>query len=226
MRPTSDLDILALVDRPTTADERATIVNRLLEVSGRRATRGPARPVELTVVQEAQLKPWRYEPTVDLVYGEWLRPQFERGDIPGPTPMRDLAPEIAVALDGNRALFGPPATEVLDRVPARDMRRAIVAGVPGLLRDLDGDTRNVLLSLARIVATLETGEIVPKDAAADLVVHRLPVGPTRNVLLLARDMYREGVDDETGGDGWAAMKPAARECAMELVSEIAGYDVG
>ena len=105
LRSSSDLDVLVVVDRPTTEDERRTIVGRLLEISGRRASRGPARPVELTIVRAAEVKPWHFPPTVDLLYGEWLRDELERGRIPAPAPMPDLGPEIALTLQGNQALF-------------------------------------------------------------------------------------------------------------------------
>lgn len=226
LTPTSDLDVLAVIDRPTTAEERKTLVDRLLVASGHYPRRDAARPVELTVVQQSELRPWRASPVVELLYGEWLRDAFARGEIPDPKPMPDLAPEIVLALAGDRALFGRPAAEVMDPVPPEGLRRAMVAGVPSLLGDLEVDTRNVLLTLARIVATLETGEIQSKDGAVDLVAHRLPAGPPRDVLVLARDMYRQGVDDDAGGEGWAAAKPAAREAATELVSEIAAYDIG
>jgi hypothetical protein len=85
--------------------------------------------------------------------------------------------------------------------------------------------RNVLLTLARIVATLETGEILPKDAAVELVAHRLPAGPQRDVLLLARDMYLQGINDDDAGAGWADLQPTARDVATELVSQIAAYEV-
>src|SRR6185503_9158955 len=121
LTPTSDLDVLAVIDRPTTAEERRSIVDRLLEISGARAKRGPARPVELTVVQQSQVRPWKPSPIVELVYGEWLRDTFSRGEIPEAGPMPDLAPEIVLALKGNRALAGPPPAEVLDPVPLPDL---------------------------------------------------------------------------------------------------------
>jgi hypothetical protein len=216
--------VLAVIDRPTTAEERRSIVNRLLEISGARATRGPARPVELTVVQQSQVRPWQPSPVVELVYGEWLRDAFARGEIPDVGPMPDLAPEVVLALRGNRALAGPPPAEVLDAVPPAALRRAVVAGVPQLLSDLAGDQRNVLLTLARIVATLETDEILPKDAAAELVAHRLPPGPTRDVLLIARQMYLDGVNDEAAGAAWADSKPTAQAAASQLVGEIASFE--
>ena len=40
-------------------------------------------------------------------------------------------------------------------------------GVPSLMADLADDTRNVLLTLARIWTTVATGEIRSKDEAAD-----------------------------------------------------------
>lgn len=225
LRPTSDLDILAVVDRPTTADERKAIVGRLLQISGRLAADGPARPVELLLIQQGQLKPWHPAPLVDLVYGEWLRADLAGGAVPEPKAMPDLGPEVTVVLAGNRALFGPPPREVLDPVPRTDVRRAVVAGIPSLLSDLDVDQRNVLLTLARVLVTLETDEIVSKEEAAELVAHRL--SPASQALLLtAREMYVEGVSDEAAGAAWAASKPAAREAATELISEIAGFETG
>lgn len=52
-----------------------------------------------------------------------------------------------------------------------------------------GDTRNVVLTLARVWATLATGEIKPKDAAADWALAHLPA-EHRPVLAHARDLYR------------------------------------
>jgi predicted nucleotidyltransferase len=62
LRPTSDLDILVVLKRRTSAAERRALVEGLLDVSGARARRGPARPVELSVVVENEVRPWRYRP--------------------------------------------------------------------------------------------------------------------------------------------------------------------
>jgi streptomycin 3"-adenylyltransferase len=224
LRPTSDLDILAIIDRPTTEDERGTITHRLLEISGRRATRGPARPVELMIVVQSKVRPWPDSPQVEFQYGEWLRDEYEAGRVPAPEDFRDLAVLIDMTLTGNRTLYGPSPETLLDPVPTGDIRRSMVAGVPGLLADLETDTRNVLLTLARILATLSTGEIVPKDAAADLVGHRLP-GPARAMLERARLMYLQGLNDDDPGAGWAGMEDDVRAAASAIVSEIVGTEL-
>ena len=193
LRPSSDLDVFAIVDRPTSDAERRAIVARLLEISGRRASRGAARPVELTIVQAAEIRPWRASPTVELLYGEWLRDAFERGSVPAPTPMPDVGPEIALALQGNRPLVGPPPADLIDPVPVAELRRSVLAGVPSLLADLETDTRNVLLTFARIWFTLETGRIDSKDVAAAWAVERVPA-TLRSVLIRARELYLEGAD--------------------------------
>ena len=225
LRPTSDLDILAVIDRPTTEDERGTITHGLLEISGRRATRGPARPVELMIVVQSKVRPWPDSPQVELQYGEWLRDEYEAGSVPAPEDFRDLAVLIDMTLTGNLTLYGRPADSLLDPVPTGDIRRSMVAGIPGLLADLQSDTRNVLLTLARILATLSTGEIVPKDVAADLVGHRLPSGATRAVLERARMMYLKGLNDDDPGAGWAGMEDDVRAAAGVLVSEIVGTEL-
>lgn len=189
LRPDSDLDLLVVTDRRLTDDERQALVAGLLPISGSRASPKPARSIELTVVLDGDVQPWRYPPLMELQYGDWLRTELERGDRPpGPLPNPDLAILVTTVLLGSEALVGPPAHQLLDAPPSGDLVRAMIDGIPGLLLDLDHDTRNVLLTFARIWTTIATGEIRPKDAAADWVLARLPEAH-RPVLAHARAIY-------------------------------------
>lgn len=191
LRPASDVDVLVVSRRRMDDRERQALLDGLLGISGSGSgsgSTGEARPVELTVVVQSDVRPWRFPPTGDFLYGEWLRDRFEAGGPPRPEPMPDLALLITTTLTGNHPVTGPPPAEVLDPVPPADLVRSSLSGVPGLLDDLDGDTRNVVLTLARVWTTLATGEIRPKDEAADWALARLPP-ERRPVLEHARDLY-------------------------------------
>lgn len=217
LRPLSDTDVLVVSRRGMTADERRLLVDRLLDISGSRARCGAARPVELTVVVQSEVRPWRYPPRSEFQYGEWLRDEYERGDLPlQSTPSPDLAPLLAMVLLGNRPLFGPRPAEILDPVPQADLIRAIVASMPSLLEDLESDTRNVVLTLARIWATAATGTIRSKDVAADWVLPRLPE-EHRAVLARARAIYL-GEERER----WDDLQPRIRPFAEFVVHQIGG----
>lgn len=209
LRPDSDLDVLVVVRRRMSQDQRRSLVGELMAVSG-----GDSRPVELIVVVQDEVRPWRYPPNCEFLYGEWLRAGFECGVVPEREVSPDLAPLLTMALLGDTPLYGPSPAELLDPVPHADLLRGILAGVPGLMDDLDTDTRNVLLTLARIWTTLATGTIRSKDGAADWVLERLPVAH-RPVLELARDGYLGRREDR-----WEDFLPQARECAGLLVSGI------
>ena len=185
LRPASDVDVLAVTRMPLNEAQRRALVAGLLPISG---TTVGARPVELTVVVQDAVRPWRYPPVGDFLYGEWLRAEYEAGVVPAAAPMAGLALEVAVALAGDRPLAGPRPAQILDSVPAEFLVRASVDGIPGLLADLPHDTRNVLLTLARIWTTLGTGTIVAKDTAADWELARL-APEHRPVLEFARDLY-------------------------------------
>ena len=214
LHPRSDVDVFVVTSRPMLARERRGVVDRLFDISGSRARRGPARPVELTVVVQSDVRPWRYPPRCDFQYGEWLRAEFERGAIPGPSLSPDLAPLITMVLQGGRPLFGPPPAEVLDPVPHEDLLRAILEGVPGLLADLESDTANVVLTLARIWTTVETGRIRSKDGAADWALARLPE-EQRPVLARARAIYLG--DEDRWDDLWSSVPDHADHVIGQVV---------
>lgn len=178
-----------------TDGERRALAEGLLPLSGRRAAGGPARSLEVTIVARSDVVPWRYPPRTDFQYGDWLRGEFERGDVePWEASNPDLAVLLTTALQHHRVLFGAPPGDLVEPVPATDVARAMVDGIPGLLRDLAGDEANVMLTLARIWVTLETGQIRSKDAAADWALARLPAG-NRVVLERARAVYLGEVPD-------------------------------
>jgi streptomycin 3"-adenylyltransferase len=169
-----------------------------LPISGWRAG---ARSIELIVVVQSEVRPWRYPPTCDFLYGDWLREEIAYYGPPRPQAMPSLAVMIPMTLAGNHPLTGPPPAELFDTVPPEDLARGSAADLPGLLNDLPGDTRNVLLTLARIWATLATGEIRSKDAAADWALTRLPpehrpVLEHAKQLYLTRDYAEETWSDE------------------------------
>ena len=213
LRPDSDLDLFVVTDRRLMATEKSRIVEGLLPISGRK-TRPPTwRPIEVTIVAQPEVRPWGY-PRMELQYGEWLRDAFLSGAVePERAENPDLAVLITMVLQAGQALIGPAATDLLDAVPRADLVRAMLDGVPSLMSDLDGDTRNVLLTLARIWTTVATGEIRSKDEAAEWVLSRLPEAD-RPTLARARDLYR------TGGYGDPWDEGAVRPLAERLVSEI------
>ena len=225
LRPRSDTDVLIVARRGLTRDERRRLVEGTMAISGQRAHGGPARPIELTIVIQSEVRPWRYPPRSEFLYGEWLRDGYARGEVPEAAESPDLAPLISMVLLGNRAVVGPPPSEVLDPVPRDDLVRAVVHGIPGLLDDLEPDTANVLLTLARIWTTVATGEIRAKDAAADWVLGHLPE-EHRPVLARARAVYLGEVEDERWDDLRLGIRPTAEAIVREIDRALAGTDAG
>jgi streptomycin 3"-adenylyltransferase len=189
LKPRSDLDVLVVTSRATSADEKRRLVDGLLPISNRDDLPGYERPLELTIVVASDLRPWRYPPHLDFQYGDWLRERFARGELEPEKPANsDLAIMLAAVLGASLTLAGPPPAHLVDPIPTADLRRAMTDELPSLLADLDTDTRNIILTLARIWTTLATGEIRSKDAAADFVLTRLP-REHRAVLARARAIY-------------------------------------
>ena len=214
LRPDSDLDILAVLRQPTTRGQRVELTGGLLRLSGRGDPSGLARSVDFTAVVGADVRPWRFPPPMDFQFGDWWRSELAAGSEPWRSPNPDLAILLAEALVAGRPLIGPPPAAYLDPVPRTDLRAASVAAIDGLLEDLRPDTRNVLLTLARIWTTVETGEIRSKDAAADWAIARLPASDGA-VLATARDGYLMGL-----GESWDDQAPAVEACASRMAGAI------
>lgn len=220
LRPASDIDILAVLSAAQNGRVRQDLIDGMLAISGSPSAHSHARPLELTVVMLDDIVPWRYPPMRYLQFGEWLREDFETRRIPAPQPDPDLAILLATIRQESIPLIGPNADRLLDPVPAEDLRRAIFDGVSALISELEGDERNVLLTLARMWTTLATGRIVPKDVAAEYLLSHLPQ-EQRPVLDLARTLYVGGQHGE-----WRALGDEVKHFADYMEGLIKSFANG
>ena len=216
VQPTSDVDILVITKRPASLLEKRQLVEGLMTISARWPPPGPERCVEVTVVAQPQVRPWRYPPSFDLQYGEWLRKRFENGDDSAlqATVNPDLTTLLTIVLLGDQPLFGPPPGELLDPVLMDDCVEAMVSGIDVFMNGFEGDTRNLLLRLARIWQNVVTGIIDRKDRAALWAKERLP-SDYQQLMERAREMYL-GLQP----DKWTGWPSEARACADYMISQI------
>jgi predicted nucleotidyltransferase len=216
LHPHSDLDVLVVCERALSRKEKRKLVDRILPISWRQTPSGIDRGIELTVVVHSDVRPWRYPPNRDFQYGDWLRLALERGETEhwAAKADPDLASLITQVLAADVALIGPPPAKVFDPVPFPDVLDAIVVGVDHWVGNIDEDTRNGILALARIWSASATGSLHSKDAAAAWALDRLP-DDYEAVLARARAIYLGGEEDH-----WDDVREQVRGYVEYVVEEI------
>jgi aminoglycoside 9-adenylyltransferase len=174
LRRDSDVDVLVAADERLTHHDRLDLFARLMAISGKLGNDSSIRPLELTIIYIPDIVPWRYPPRAEFIYGEWLRNKFETGRLSYPGYDPDLAIVLKQVVDHSLPLFGPNASAVFEQVPMTDICKAIRDSLPTLIASLQGDERNVVLTLARMWRTVAVGDVVPKDLAATWAANQLP----------------------------------------------------
>jgi predicted nucleotidyltransferase len=218
LRPQSDLDLLAVIARPMTDEERADLLALLLSISGRHPRRaGQPRCLEVIVFVAIGEGLRSHPAEAEFVYGEWLRSAFERGEIPGRTSHPENTLVLAQARQNAVALVGPSASTLLPEFGAEVVRCAMRDALPGLMDGLEGDERNVLLTLARMWRTFELGDFMSKEAAAAWAAPQVP-DQQREVLDYARKAYLGELSDS-----WIHQRHIARMTAEHLHERISAY---
>lgn len=220
----SDIDLLVVVNRSTTHVEKVHLVTHLLTISGI-YMKSVKNPIELTIVVKSEINPWHYPPQFDFQYGDWLRKEFEKSNFePWPTKvMPDLAVLITQVLLANEIIFGPAPDQLFSKIPYKDFITATIAALDDLMIELEHDTRNVLLTLARIWSTIETDQIRSKSDAARWVINKLP-NEYRQVIERAKAIH-VGEEDEQWQDILVFLQPCASYMLNQINHKIASLDL-
>ncbi|XNS21520.1 DUF4111 domain-containing protein [Serratia ureilytica] len=197
LKPNSDIDILVVISKPLMSTTRAALMKALLTVSAPPDADSIFRPLEVTVLVQTDIKPWRYPPRRELQFGEWLREELLVGIVSPATLDPDVAILLTKARQHHRHLFGASFELLYDSVPRSDFIAALTDTLSQWKEpdDWHGDECNIVLALARIWFSAATGRIAPKDVAAEWLLERLP-SEHQPVLSTARRVYLgQAIDD-------------------------------
>lgn len=202
LKPYSDIDLLVTATARIDDALRKALVTDLLAVSAPPGAGPTLRALEVTVVVRSDVVPWRYPARRELQFGEWQRADIGAGIFEPAVVDPDLAILLTKARHKSKALVGPPAHDFFDPVPAADLYSVLSATLDlwHAPPDWEGEERNILLTLARIWYTAATGEIAPKDVAADWAMERLPAGH-RSALREAKLAYTGHAEDRLASRG-------------------------
>lgn len=183
----SDLDLLVVTRRPLADRERAALETLPRGVPGEP---GWPRPVELSVLVEEQLRPWRHPTPYDA--------HLSSGAVQGAGVDPDLAAHVTVVRQAGVALVGPPAVDVFPEVPRGDFVASLLGDVEYCLTKR-ARSRYAILGLARVWATLAEPDVLHNKATgAEWALERLPPA-RRTVLERALESYRgEGGELDVG----------------------------
>ncbi len=215
LRPNSDVDLLGVLKRSLTEKQRRALLSSLLDLSASYpAPPGGPRCLEVIFFAKPDLAGLRFHAQADFVYGEWLRDGFRAGRLP--TPERDAEYTLILAQARQEALplIGPEANALLPEVKADAIRAAMGDLLPGLLSALQDDTRNVLLTLARMWRTARTGDFLSKDRAAVWAIRQLASADAEMLDHARRAYLGEAVDD------WRGHYDIAHDLAQRLADEV------
>lgn len=196
LRKISDVDLIAFVDEALPTSLRADLSSDLLSVSGSYPVdRLGRRPLEVLIFRRYDLEDKPYPSRAEFVYGEWLRAAFESGAISKPATSPEFTLLLSQAREEAVPLLGPDITDLVSVIPSAVVRTAINDFLPELIRTVEGDERNVMLTLARMWRTAATGEFVSKDGTANWAALKLSARAAKT-LDLARDAYLSHAGDE------------------------------
>lgn len=196
LRARSDVDFIVVVDRPMTPVSRRCLADELMAISGLYPVDAEGRrPLEVMVFLSSALTGLGYPARCEFIYGEWLREEYKAGEIPDSICDAELTLVLAQAREEAVALFGVDLSALLAPIPQSEIHQAIRDVLPALIVSLEGDERNVLLTLARMWRTAVVGDFVAKDVAASWAADELTAEQAKVLLDARREYMDEGEED-------------------------------
>lgn len=221
----SDVDVLVVTRHPMGPEMRSRLVELLLDCSGE------PYPIELTVLTQSDLTPWRYPTSYDFHFGESLRAklvaELASGELTVPDGGdTDLAGHVGLLRDRGQVLLGLPVADVFPTIPETDFRDSILRDLEWIQRSETrmGGSIYGALNACRVLAYLRTREILSKAEAGEWALRNLPpeLLPTAACALAA---YRFGAREPCPPEEVRSFVAAVVALVEEELSASAGAGI-
>ena len=195
----SDLDLLVVARRGMTVEQKRRVAETLLAVSM------APRPVEMHVLRESDLRPWRHPAPFDFHYGEGTWRERFREQLAGEgwrlwddgaARDPDLAAHVTVTRARGVRLVGEPIEAVFPVVPGIDYYDSILQDFRWVREHSGGNSVYGVLNACRVLGFAVSGRVLSKDEGGVWAIAALPPGH-RDLIAAALATYRGESDAES-----------------------------
>jgi streptomycin 3"-adenylyltransferase len=172
----SDVDLLVVTREPVIVDAQKGLVEELLALS-----KAPT-PLEISLLAQSDLQPWRYPTPYQFHYSESLREKLSKDVTSGAWRQwnqvekldKDLAAHVMVIRARGICLWGKPIESVFPDVPKPDYIDSIMSDLQWSKSLLIRNPIYPILNLCRVLAYLREGIIFSKDEGGRWALEHLP----------------------------------------------------
>ncbi len=213
----SDIDLLVVLRRGMTRNERYWAAQMLLELSNQ------PRPIEISFLSSSQLHPWKFPTPYECHYSEAWRARFSEALSDGSRcewgmPDQgdpDLAAHITVARARGVVLCGPPIAEAFPAVPPADYAASIRGDVDVTLDMMAGQPTYFILNLCRVYAYLREEQILSKAEGGRWALGVLPE-VHQSIVQAALESYRGEAEPDLPSEALYTFVTYVRDCIARL----------
>lgn len=173
----SDIDILVVTPDSLSIDTKRILAKLLLQCSNN------PFPIEISFLNEVQLKSWKHPTPFDFHYSEHWRKRYEEELEKGtmlyfndlPREDADLAAHITLMNQRGIVIWGRMIREVFPIVPTTHYISSIMADFEDCLENIVRDPVYCMLNLLRVYWYVKEGVISSKQEAGNWGLHVLPI---------------------------------------------------
>lgn len=179
----SDVDILVVTTKLIKIDVKRRLAELFLKCSK------PPFPIEISFMNEDQLKNWHHPCPFDFHYSEFWRERYENDLLEGTYNFlngkisvdADLAAHFTITRYRGICVKGKPIDEVFPLVPRSDYMSSILRDYQECLENIEVDPIYCTLNLIRVFWYLKEGVISSKQEAGEWGLLTLPKEMTNTV---------------------------------------------
>ncbi|MCR5376736.1 MAG: DUF4111 domain-containing protein [Lachnospiraceae bacterium] len=170
----SDVDLLVVVNEEPTDTVKRAFLDMVVSLN----ETGPAKGIEMSIVERSVCKPFVYPTPFELHFSkmhlDWYRNNPEDYIAKMKGTDRDLAAHITVIRARGVCLCGAPIDEVFGEVPKQDYIDSLWYDIADAEDDIAEDTMYLTLNLARVLAFLRDGSVLSKQEGGEWGLKNLP----------------------------------------------------
>ena len=177
----SDIDLLIVVCDAVSNEEKLSFLAETVRLNAF----APEKGIEMSIVQEKFLKPFRYPTPYELHFSNAHLSLYHEdkeaylAKLQGIDP--DLAAHAMITRHYGKVLFGKAIPEVFGEVPREDYLHSIRGDIENAAEDIFMDPVYITLNLCRVLAYSKENLVLSKKAGAEWAMVNLPVSLSENL---------------------------------------------